>query len=80
MTVLGMENYEESRIVTEAREHIFDERPGWPTLDPAPLLRYLSSTTQDDETYEKLLRDYTHYPSDYYHVRPRHQSQLLQVY
>lgn len=71
MTDPVLENYEESRLGTEAHGHVFDERPGWPTLDPAPLLQCPASTPQDDETYEEFLRDYTHYPSDYYHVRPR---------
>ena len=61
-----LENYEESRVEAEDGR-VFNERPCWPTLDSAPLL---FSTPQDDEIYMKLLRDYTHFPSDYYHVRP----------
>src|SRR6266702_635033 len=59
-----LENDEESSVGTGANGRLFNDQRGWPTTpDPSPVPQYPSSTP-------KLLRDYTHYPSDYYHVCP----------
>ena len=68
-----LENDEGSLVGTGANGRLFNDQRSWPTTpDPSPIPQYPSSTPQDDRTYKKLLRDYTHYPSDYYHyhVRP----------
>ncbi|KAI9456981.1 hypothetical protein BJY52DRAFT_1212720 [Lactarius psammicola] len=67
-----LENVEESPVGTGAHGLLSTNRRSWPTTpDPAPIPQYPSSTSQDDSIYMKSLRDYTNYPSDYYHL-PRH--------
>ena len=65
------ENDGESRIQISDHGRPCHDVRGWSTmLDTAPISQDPSSTPQDDRTYTKLLHEYTHYPSDYYHVRP----------
>jgi hypothetical protein len=61
---------EGSRMGSGTHRRLTNDRRGRQmTLNSSSISQHPSSTLQDDATYAKFLRDFTHFPSDYYHVR-----------
>ena len=73
-SMIVSDTYEKSRasscVDSDAHGRLTNDRRGRKMkLNPAPISQYPSSTPLGNETYAKLLRDFTHGPSDYYNVR-----------
>jgi hypothetical protein len=59
---------EGSRMGSGTHRRLTNDRRGRQmTLNSSSISQHPSSTLQDDATYAKFLRDFTHFPSDYYH-------------
>ena len=59
-----------SRVDSDAHGRLTHDRRGRKMkLNSTPISQYPSSTPLGNETYAKLLRDFTPGPSDYYNVR-----------